>query len=147
MSRISAPGHQDTPAQAAGSAVFPAELLHLGGFRAAGRAGVRRERAPWQESAACRDADTELFFPIGSAGQAVAEMRQAVALCAGCPVRRPCLTYALVTGQEFGIWGGYDENERRLLRTRWRQSRAAAPADPYPDSGPHDAPARHQPYR
>lgn len=92
-------------------------------------AGARRERVPWQESAACRHADTELFFPVGSGGQAVTEIQQAKALCASCPVQPSCLTYALVTGQEFGIWGGYDENERRLLRTRWRQSRTAASAD------------------
>jgi WhiB family redox-sensing transcriptional regulator len=92
-------------------------------------AGVRRERAPWRASAACRHADTELFFPIGSSGRAATEIHQAKALCARCPVRESCLTYAVVTGQEFGIWGGYDENERRLLRTRWRRSQTAGPAD------------------
>src|SRR5579859_849240 len=43
-------------------------------------AGVRRERAPWRASAACRQADTELFFPIGSSGQAATETHQAKAL-------------------------------------------------------------------
>ncbi len=86
-------------------------------------AGVRRDRSPWQESAACRHADTELFFPIGSGGHAEGEMRQAKALCASCPVRQACLRYALITGQEFGIWGGYDENERRLLRAMARTAR------------------------
>jgi WhiB family redox-sensing transcriptional regulator len=86
-------------------------------------AGVARDLAPWQESAACRDADTELFFPVGSSGKAVTEIRQAKALCTRCQVQPSCLAYALATGQEFGIWGGYDENERRLLRTRRRRSR------------------------
>jgi WhiB family redox-sensing transcriptional regulator len=90
---------------------------------------AHRERAPWQESAACRHTDTELFFPIGSTGKALIEIHQAKALCAGCPVQQSCLTYALVTGQEFGIWGGYDEKERRLMRTRWRQAQASGPAD------------------
>jgi WhiB family redox-sensing transcriptional regulator len=84
-----------------------------------------RDRGSWRESAACRQADPELFFPIGSAGAALAEIRRAKAVCAGCPVRLPCLKFALTTGQEFGIWGGYDENERRLLRRKWRESAAA----------------------
>jgi WhiB family redox-sensing transcriptional regulator len=92
-------------------------------------ADVRRGRAPWQESAACRDADTELFFPVGSSGKAATEIRQAKALCTGCQVQPSCLAYALITGQEFGIWGGYDENERRLLRTRRRGSRTVGSAD------------------
>ena len=48
-------------------------------------------------------------------------------LCAGCPVRRPCLRYALSTGQEFGIWGGYDESERRALRYVWRHGGGLPP--------------------
>jgi WhiB family transcriptional regulator, redox-sensing transcriptional regulator len=85
------------------------------------------DRASWRESAACRDADTELFFPIGSTGPAVAEISRAKAICAGCPVRQACLTYALATNQAYGIWGGYDENERRAMRRR-QQRRAAQAA-------------------
>ncbi len=101
------------------------------------RAGIlhpaaRRQDITWQEAASCRQADPELFFPIGSAGIAVAEILRAKAICAGCPVRRPCLTYALATSQEFGIWGGRDEDERRLLHRRWRESRGAASTDRTP---------------
>jgi WhiB family transcriptional regulator, redox-sensing transcriptional regulator len=87
---------------------------------------VGHDRASWREWAACRDVDTELFFPIGSAGIAMAEIQRAKAICARCPVQPPCLTYALATSQEFGIWGGYDEGERRLLHRQWRESGAAA---------------------
>jgi hypothetical protein len=38
------------------------------------------------------------------------------------PARVCCLTYALDTGQTAGIWGGYDENERRLMRQGLRRS-------------------------
>lgn len=82
---------------------------------------ARRPAAGWREAAVCRQADPELFFPIGSAGMAAAENQRAKAVCAACPVRRPCLTYALATGQEFGIWGGRDENERRLLHRQRRE--------------------------
>ncbi len=74
------------------------------------------DRASWRESAACRRFDPELFFPISSAGPALPEMRRAKAVCASCPVRQPCLAFALATDQAFGIWGGRDENELRLLR-------------------------------
>jgi WhiB family redox-sensing transcriptional regulator len=94
-----------------------------------------RQDIQWQEAAICRQADPEIFFPVGSAGPAAAEAQRAKAVCAGCPVHRPCLVYALATGQEFGIWGGRDETERRLLRRQWRQSRIAASqlrATPHP---------------
>ena len=76
---------------------------------------VRDDRASWRDSAACRFLDTELFFPIGKAGRAIEEIHRAKAVCASCPVRQPCLTFALDTHQGYGIWGGYDEDERRLL--------------------------------
>jgi len=97
---------------------------HGGDLRPVPAAGY--ERASWRQSAACRQADPELFFPIGPAGIAVAEIQRAKTICASCPVRRPCLTFALATRQEFGIWGGYDENERRLLHRQRRESRTAA---------------------
>lgn len=74
----------------------------------------------WRQSAACRGHDPELFFPIGKTGLALAETQRAKALCAGCPVRPSCLAFALETRQEYGIWGGYDEDERRAL---YRQRR------------------------
>jgi WhiB family transcriptional regulator, redox-sensing transcriptional regulator len=73
---------------------------------------AHRPDIDWQEAAICRQADPELFFPIGTSG---AEIQRPKAVCARCPVRRPSLAYALATRQEFGIWGGRDENERRLL--------------------------------
>jgi WhiB family redox-sensing transcriptional regulator len=78
--------------------------------------------ASWRESAACAGADTELFFPVGSTGPAVSDIRAAKAFCGRCPVRACCLTYATDTGQVAGIWGGYDENERRLVRQGQRRS-------------------------
>jgi WhiB family transcriptional regulator, redox-sensing transcriptional regulator len=84
---------------------------------------AHRLAAAWPESAVCRQADPELFFPIGSAGAAAADIQQAKAVCASCPVQQPCLAYALITRQEFGIWGGCDENERRLLHRQRRETR------------------------
>ena len=41
----------------------------------------------WRTSAACRDSDPELFFPIGDAGPARRQEHRALDVCAGCPVR------------------------------------------------------------
>ncbi|MGH9224375.1 MAG: WhiB family transcriptional regulator [Acidimicrobiales bacterium] len=70
----------------------------------------------WRDRAACRGSDPDLFFPIGSTGVAVEELRAAKALCATCPVREQCLAFALATNQEAGVWGGASEDERRRLR-------------------------------
>ncbi|AKU18544.1 hypothetical protein VV02_01570 [Luteipulveratus mongoliensis] len=44
----------------------------------------------------------------------------AARVCAGCPVRRACLEYALAAGHEFGVWGGLSEHDRRGLQRRPR---------------------------
>ena len=64
----------------------------------------------WRDEAACRDADPELFFPPERGGEAQAG--KAKAICAGCPVRTPCLEYAVRHGERFGVWGGTAEGER-----------------------------------
>ena len=46
------------------------------------------------------------------------EIRRAKRICEGCPVASECLKYALDTRQNFGIWGGKSESERRWIRRR-----------------------------
>ena len=75
----------------------------------------------WRESAACLGADTELFFPVGFTGPAAADIQAAKVFCGRCLVRDCCLAYALDTSQTAGIWGGYDENERKVMRQRQRR--------------------------
>jgi len=84
-------------------------------------------RGSWAARGACRHADPELFFPVAPAGSALAQLARAKKVCARCPVRTPCLEFALETGQDFGVWGGTSEQERRVMRrSRRRKSRAAA---------------------
>lgn len=71
----------------------------------------------WRERAACRNLDTDMFFP-----DAEADAGQALAVCAACPVRDACLDWAIATRQHDGIWGGTTESERKRIRRR----RAAA---------------------
>ena len=75
----------------------------------------------WREWAACRSYDPEFFFPIGKTGRAIAEIQRAKAVCAACPVRAECLAFALETHQDYGIWGGCDDDERRALRRQRRR--------------------------
>jgi WhiB family redox-sensing transcriptional regulator len=70
----------------------------------------------WRSMAACRSADPDLFFPISSSGQSMAQEATAKAICAGCRVRRECLAFALRTHQAHGVWGGLSEQERHPLR-------------------------------
>jgi WhiB family transcriptional regulator, redox-sensing transcriptional regulator len=77
----------------------------------------------WRDLAACGGLDPGLFFPIGNAGPAQVQIAQAKQVCAGCPVRTPCLEWALASGQETGVWGGTSEDERRALRQNAVRSR------------------------
>jgi WhiB family redox-sensing transcriptional regulator len=44
---------------------------------------------------------------------------RAIQWCQECPVKAPCLEYALSRGEVHGVWGGTSERERvRLLRRR-----------------------------
>ena len=75
----------------------------------------------WRQLAACRHADPELFSPISVPGRSLNQITQAKAICAGCPVSRQCLAFALDTRQGHGVWGGMSEQERRL-RARKRRT-------------------------
>ncbi len=79
-------------------------------------------------------------------------------ICARCPVRKPCLVFALggdtelVTGEPQteagldrpsqlpGIWGGTNEVERRALRQQLRSGRSiveVVESAPVPSAGRH----------
>lgn len=77
----------------------------------------------WRHQAACLDEDPELFFPIGNTGPALLQVEEAKKVCARCPVRQECLDWALSAGQDYGVWGGMSEDERRALKRRNARSR------------------------
>ena len=76
----------------------------------------------WRADAGCLDEDPELFFPLGSTGQALDQIARAKAVCRRCPVIAQCLEWAIQTKQDAGVWGGKSEDERRAIR-RSRQRR------------------------
>ncbi|WP_330241965.1 WhiB family transcriptional regulator [Streptomyces sp. NBC_00525] len=75
----------------------------------------------WRMHAACRGADPDLFFPIGSTGPAIVQVEEAKAVCRRCPVQEECLRWALDNNQDTGVWGGLGEGERRALKRRSRR--------------------------
>lgn len=76
----------------------------------------------WRDRAACRGTDTELFFPSVNGAAAQRAHRQAKAVCATCPVLAQCLSWALTSGIDFGVWGGLTADERRALRRHLKQN-------------------------
>lgn len=81
--------------------------------------------AQWRLHAACDGEDPDLFFPVGTAGPAVAQAEQAKRVCEGCPVRQPCLDWAMTVPGLEGVWGGTTEAERRGIYAADRVPAAA----------------------
>jgi len=80
----------------------------------------------WRRTAACRDTDPDLFFPVGTTGPAIEQIENAKAVCRACDAQGLCLEYALATNQDSGIWGGTSEDERRQLRKQYNATRRSA---------------------
>jgi WhiB family redox-sensing transcriptional regulator len=75
----------------------------------------------WLPEARCIGKDPDLFFPIGSSEDALAQVTEAKTVCHGCAVRTDCLEWSLSTFQDAGVWGGLDEEERRVIRRARRR--------------------------
>ena len=77
--------------------------------------------APWTTNgwprASAGSMDPALFFPSDGIGVQVAQKT-----CAECPVKSPCLEYALDNRVDHGVWGGTSERERRRILRRRRIS-------------------------
>lgn len=67
---------------------------------------------PLLPAAACADADPDVFFPRD--GQSTLPAKR---ICAFCPEKLPCLTWALQHENQ-GVWAGLTPDERYRLRRR-----------------------------
>lgn len=63
--------------------------------------------------AACKGADTELFFPVSTSFRAYSAAAQ---YCLRCPVWRECLQYALDENIGDGMWGGSTPEHRTEIK-------------------------------
>lgn len=74
----------------------------------------------WMMLGTCRQVRPAVFFPNDGVGVDMARR-----VCSACPVKEPCLEYALAERIDHGVWGGASERERRrILKAR----RAPVPA-------------------
>ncbi|HZT67325.1 MAG TPA: WhiB family transcriptional regulator [Acidimicrobiales bacterium] len=74
----------------------------------------------WMARGRCRDVHPSVFFPSDGLGVEAAQQ-----ICADCPVRSPCLEYALENKIDHGVWGGASERERRRIARARRQGSLA----------------------
>ncbi|MFV2196000.1 WhiB family transcriptional regulator [Nocardiopsis sp. LOL_012] len=77
----------------------------------------------WSEWAACQGSDLNVFF---SNGRHIQDRARAV--CGRCPVRAACLADAIEQGDQFGIRGGLNPQERRRVAFRAARTEAAPAA-------------------
>ena len=75
----------------------------------------------WMADGLCRSCPPSVFFPSDGVGVEVARR-----ICADCPVKEPCLEYALRNGVDHGVWGGASERERRRIARQRRLQAASA---------------------
>jgi len=69
----------------------------------------------WMAEGKCREVPPSVFFPSDGVGVDAARK-----ICADCPVKAPCLEYAVVHRIDHGVWGGASERERRRIARRRR---------------------------
>ena len=86
-------------------------MRHASVLRAVSR---QRQCARFAEGTPC-SAYTGTFFPSDGVGVEVARR-----ICATCPVKGPCLEYALRNRIDHGVWGGSSERERRRIARQRR---------------------------
>ena len=91
---------------------------------------MQQDDFSWQQDGACRDEDPSIFFSVDdftSPELTPAERTQlnrendmrARLVCAGCPVRTPCLSHGLQVDRElgaFGTYGGLGPGSRENIR-------------------------------
>ncbi|WP_210036381.1 WhiB family transcriptional regulator [Pseudonocardia parietis] len=80
------------------------------------RSGEQRSALP------CHNRDADLWF-----AESPAELEEAKALCAVCPVRGACLAGALDRAEPWGVWGGEIFERGRVIprkRPRGRPRKA-----------------------
>lgn len=88
----------------------------------------------WVERAACIAADNTVFFPTRSGNSNTAE---ALRICRTCVVATECLDHALTAPEQFGVWGGTTQWERRDMAPARKRPRP-------PRCGTEAAYARHR---
>ena len=69
----------------------------------------------WRARAACKDINTELFFPDMRGINADKYIKENLP-CHKCKVKQDCIDFADDTGEEWGIWGGEYRTPKRMAQ-------------------------------
>ncbi len=69
--------------------------------------------AHWMSKASCLGMDVDIFFPTREEPTYIA-----IAVCDECVVRTECFDFSIEGGEQFGVWGGKSESERRETKRR-----------------------------
>lgn len=62
----------------------------------------------------CSQTDPEVWFPQKGGSTTLAKK-----VCNECPLKKPCLQFALLNNEPYGIWGGVAPRERRHMASRY----------------------------
>ena len=76
----------------------------------------------WQDGALCAQVDPDEWYP-----EKGGSILKAKTICRRCPVREPCLRYAMDSGEIHGVWGGLGHEERERFAGRYERG-AGIPA-------------------
>lgn len=71
----------------------------------------------------CLGVDTEVMFPNEADHAGITEAKT---ICARCPVLDVCREFAMATRQQWGVWGGMSEDDRRNLELEQRNAHRRA---------------------
>lgn len=79
------------------------------------------DKPDWKTKAQCVQPDATLiryfFAPEGERkADKIERVLMAKQLCGMCAVRKECLNAALRNNEQYGIWGGLDEDERKASK-------------------------------
>lgn len=97
----------------------------------------------WQARSLCNGMDPDeieaVFFPHPND-----LALEAKAICVQCPVAEACLTYALETKQDHGVWGCMTEHERARLLNKSFERRPNLPTIHPVRCGTYSGVSRHR---
>lgn len=71
---------------------------------------IERDNPEWRKQASCTNLNPSFF--IVERGE---DVNPALSVCRTCPVKDPCLRYA-IDNNEIGIWGGTTGKQRRRMK-------------------------------
>jgi WhiB family transcriptional regulator, redox-sensing transcriptional regulator len=96
-------------------------LINVNAALGAGYSNLpKAEEMEWQLSGACREMDSWIFFPEGRTNEG--DVRWAKRICRDCPVRAECQEWALSRHEEYGVWGGLSDKERKAIWKKQKES-------------------------